>query len=382
MVVAGTRCPTGLSRTERHKRTGYWRELDRACEVFYTRTEGDLVAIRYLLLFPHSHVGLGDKHVAGAVQRAPAAVRGGATSLAGVAAGTNSFAPVTPVTGPPICHVSNQRKSEQGPVVKHTEHNAVLPETGQSTGNDVEGDISGTSIQAGSIGELHLSDPRKPRRRRDFRYLVMPAATVVGALALVALVLMELSAPNEPVKQTPAAATTAEPVALPSSNPATSPLSPSAPATAGAARPVPPGKHPRLTPSSPAAVTPAPPATSTSAVTAPLPAPTGVRFNGTLQFGSFHLDLAQPRNIPGTNVWSMPQNRLHGDDGYELAEWIIDGVPGAAECTTDLAKRATRDAENLIIGSRVCGRTPGGRIFRIDVIALDSTITADVTVWD
>jgi hypothetical protein len=136
--------------------------------------------------------------------------------------------------------------------------------------------------------------------------------------------------------------------------------------------------------SSPIAATPTPTRRTTVVVaTAPPPAGSGVRFSGTLKFGSFHLDLAQPRDIPGTNVWPLTPDRLHGDDGYWLAEWISDGVPGQAECAAELGKRATRDADNLIAGSRVCGKTPGGRIFRVDVVTLDgTTITGQVTVWE
>jgi hypothetical protein len=108
-----------------------------------------------------------------------------------------------------------------------------------------------------------------------------------------------------------------------------------------------------------------------------------VRYSGTLTFGSYNLDLAQPRDIAAANVWQMPQNRLHGDENYQLVEWIGDSAPGQSECADDLAKRAQRDAEHVIIGSRICGRTPGGRIFRIDVAGLnDTTISGQVTVWE
>ena len=50
-----------------------------------------------------------------------------------------------------------------------------------------------------------------------------------------------------------------------------------------------------------------------------------------------------------------------------------------------LAQKATpapADA-NLVAGSRVCGSTPEGRTFRIEVAAVDPAgITGQVTVWD
>jgi hypothetical protein len=188
--------------------------------------------------------------------------------------------------------------------------------------------------------------------------------------------------PGSQVQQTPAAATSA----ASAETATTSPHASGAPATttaAGAARPAPGGSVPRSTSAIPTTAAPTTTTTTTAVAVAPPPAATGVRYSGTLQFGSFHLDLAQPRDVPGTNLWRLTQQRLHGDDGYELAEWLGDGAPGQAECAADLVKRATKDAENLIAGSRVCGRSPAGRIFRIDVVAIDTTaITGDVTVWE
>ena len=108
-----------------------------------------------------------------------------------------------------------------------------------------------------------------------------------------------------------------------------------------------------------------------------------MRFSGTLSFGSYNLDFRQPRGMDGHNVWPLTPGRLHGDPGYWLAEWISDGVPGRAECAAHLTKEATSDAGNLVAGSRVCGSTPEGRTFRIEVAAVDPAgITGQVTVWD
>ncbi|NKE61867.1 hypothetical protein FXN61_35965 [Lentzea sp. PSKA42] len=247
----------------------------------------------------------------------------------------------------------------------------------QSTDNEIDGDVRGTSFQAGSI-EINVGTPRKLRRSKRLRYLVALATAVVSASALV---LVRLMGQDEPGKQLPeaAGATTPAETVTTSSGPSAA----GAPVTstaAGAARPAPVGQAPRTVSGTPIAGTPAP---TTTVSTAPSPAGTGVRFSGALQFGSFHLDLAEPRDKPGMNVWPLTPNRLHGDDGYWLTEWLGDGVPGQPECAAELGKRATRDAENLIVGSRVCGKTPAGRIFLVDVAAMDgTTITGQVTVWE
>ncbi|GAA3625131.1 hypothetical protein GCM10022267_09130 [Lentzea roselyniae] len=245
----------------------------------------------------------------------------------------------------------------------------------QSTDNAVDGDVQGTSIQAGSIGEVHVTAQREPRWRRPSWFLGVAAAVVSAAVLAFVLV------PDEQAQHTTAAATTATSAPAVTASPTAS-GAPATTTTAGAARPAPGGSVLRTTNAVPTAVAPTT-TTTTAAAVAPPPAATGVRYSGTLQFGSFHLDLAQPRDVPGTNLWRLTQHRLHGDDGYELAEWLGDGAPGQAECAADLVKRATKDAENLVAGSRVCGRSPAGRIFRIDVVAIDSTaITGDVTVWE
>ncbi|MFI6095651.1 hypothetical protein ACIA8G_08870 [Lentzea sp. NPDC051213] len=266
--------------------------------------------------------------------------------------------------------------------MKHSDRTAVPSGEDQTTDNDIDGDVSGTSIQAGSIGEFHLNPPRKPLSRKV--YLAISAAAVVGALTPAAVVLMSPS-PDEPVNQTPAAVASSAPAETGTpSSPVSSAGTPIRPAVPGVTRPVPGAPTPRPSGNATVVIPPPPPQpTTVRAAATPPPSGAGVRFSGALQFGSFHLDLAQPRDMPGMNVWRMPQNRLHGDDTYELAEWIGDGAPGQAECAADLVKRATRDAEHLIIGSRVCGKTPGGRIFLIEVVALDgTTITGQVTVWE
>lgn len=252
-----------------------------------------------------------------------------------------------------------------------------MSEEDQSVGNNVDGVVNGTSFQAGSVsGDVYVNTHGKHLWRRRSSYLAVLAGAVVGASVLAVVTLV---APDEQAAGTPAVTTT-PPETPATSSPASAPGTPAPPTVAGAARPAPPGATPRPTAKIPDTSAPA---TTTVVISGPPPPATGVRFSGELRFGSFHLDLAQPRDVPGTNVWPLAPDRLHGDDGYWLAEWLGDGVPGQAECVAELGKRATRDAEHLIIGSRVCGKTPAGRTFLVDVTVLDgSAITGRVTVWD
>ncbi|CCH35586.1 hypothetical protein BN6_83700 [Saccharothrix espanaensis DSM 44229] len=106
-----------------------------------------------------------------------------------------------------------------------------------------------------------------------------------------------------------------------------------------------------------------------------------MRFSGSLVFGGYNLDLTEPRDVEGLNVWRISPTRLYGD-AYDVKEWLADSLPERADCAGHLAAEVRRDATNLVVGSKVCGRTPGGRIFRIEVLGLaDRTITGHVVVW-
>lgn len=254
-----------------------------------------------------------------------------------------------------------------------------MTQADQETDNEIEGNVSGTAFQAGSIA-FNLGVPHKSKRGRAFWGVT--ASVAVVAVAGVSTMAMKLTSSGEPTGETPAAVTSAH-----STEATVTPAPVSAgvpPATTTAVRPAPIVTTARQTVSAPAVVPPV--VTTTAAKAATLPsAPTGdgVRFSGTVPFGSYNLDLEQPRGMDGMNVWPLTPGRLHGDENYWLAEWASDGTPGRAECDTDLSQRGTRDATNLVAGSRVCGRTPGGRIFLVDVTAVDSTtITGQVTVWD
>ncbi|MFD9697690.1 hypothetical protein [Lentzea sp. NPDC059081] len=250
----------------------------------------------------------------------------------------------------------------------------------QSAENDLGGDVSGTAFQAGSI-EINVGGPGR-RWRRGVLWTVSGtavAAVLAGSAAVADLVMSDEQAVDLPASVT--SAVTEESTTTTSPAPpvvATAPVR----TTVAPPRPVPTGSAAR-----PDGTVPAVPTLTTtpsvSAAAAPPVTGGDVRYSGALAFGSYHLDLAQPRDMAGTNLWPLTPGRLHGDPGYWLAEWTPDGVPGRKECVTLLAEQSTQDAENLVAGSRVCGQTPGGRYFLVEVTAVDSSgITGQVTVWE
>lgn len=254
----------------------------------------------------------------------------------------------------------------------------ALNHSDRSAGNDITGNVHGTSFQADAVRDVYVGEPAKPRWLRALKYLAVPVAAVAG----VTMTIFDLVQPGEPGAEIPVAATSSVPAVGGTTSSPPSAAGVQAPATmAGAARPAQPAPTPR--PAGGTSIGVAPTTTTTVAPAAPPVAEAGVRFSGVLRFGSFHLDPAQPRDVPESNVWALTPTRLHGDPGYWLAEWHSDGVPGRAECVTHLEKNATLDADNVVMGSRVCGKTPEGRVFRIDVTVLDgSAITGQVTVWE
>ncbi|MGM1060065.1 hypothetical protein [Saccharothrix sp. Mg75] len=256
-----------------------------------------------------------------------------------------------------------------------------MKQSDQPARNEVGGDV-GTSIQAGSIsGDVHLHPPAGPRWRRRLLLLAVAVATTMGASATV---LVELTVPDEPARSAPPQAVAATASATETAGAVTHvPVVP----PVGAGRPMPLVPATRASGSVIAVATTTTAATTTTTTAfapgaAPPPAGT-VRFSGELEFGSFDLDLPQPKRVDGRNVWTLTPGRLHGDENYWLAEWFGGGAPGRAECATEITARGTRDAENLAAGGTVCGSTPEGRVFRIDVLTVDhATVTGQVVVWD
>ncbi|HEX7303525.1 hypothetical protein [Lentzea sp.] len=247
----------------------------------------------------------------------------------------------------------------------------------QATENDLGGDVSGTALQAGSI-EINVGTPGRRWQRRVLWWLSVPAVAAVlgGTASVVDLAVSDDQAVELPVSPTSApldatTTTSSPPPATTGPAPARVTIRPTA-QQGSVARPV----H---------SAPPPPPGTTTetSISTAAAPPVAGVRYSGSLRFGSYHLDPRQPRDTAGANLWPLTPGRLHGDPGYRLAEWFTDGLPGQAECLAHLTGQSTQDAENLVAGSRVCGLTPHGRVFRLEVAAVDAqTIEGHVTVWE
>ncbi|GAA3464341.1 hypothetical protein ACFFSW_17745 [Saccharothrix longispora] len=253
-----------------------------------------------------------------------------------------------------------------------------MKQSDQPARNEVGGDV-GTSIQAGSIsGDVHLHPPAGPLWRRRLLLPAVAAATAVGtsATALVALTMSDEPARSAP----PQAVFITTPATETTGTVSHAPVVP----TVGAVRPMPTVPATRASGSVIVVATTTTITTTTTAF-APSVAPPpvdAVRSSSELEFGSFNLDLSPPKRVDGRNVWTLTPGRLHGDENYWLAEWFGGGVPGQAECVAEITARGTRDAENLAAGSTVCGSTPEGRIFRIDVLAVDRvTITGQVVVW-
>lgn len=147
---------------------------------------------------------------------------------------------------------------------------------------------------------------------------------------------------------------------------------------------------PATSPGAPSA-TPRPPVDVPTTTTAAVPRPGtpagpgdhAVRFSGELAFGDFNLDYQQPRNLPEHNVYRIQESRLYADDPILLVEWPSDATPGYGECAEKVSAAGKSDATGLVAGSHVCGRTPEGRVFRIEVLGIDANvIRGRVTVWE
>ncbi|WP_433266620.1 hypothetical protein ACQPZF_41350 [Actinosynnema sp. CS-041913] len=211
--------------------------------------------------------------------------------------------------------------------------------------------------------------------------------TALIPVAMHYLVDDEASGQAAPASATTASATTPSASADPVAAPPEPESSHAVPGTGRVSAPV----RPATSAITPSAVVEAPLGTvadgATTVAVAPPPADPGgeaVRYRGSLTFGSYHLDLAQPRDIEGMNVWPTHRDVLHGDPDYQLVQWLDDALPGRADCAGYLFDHARKDADSLIVGSRVCGRTPGGRIFRIEILGFgeNNRITGHVTVWE
>lgn len=206
--------------------------------------------------------------------------------------------------------------------------------------------------------------------------LLLPGVRVVGATGGTTTMTVSAVAPGtEAVSATTAVSATGS--SDPPPAPSATPSAPPAPSSPGArtGQPV----------TAPAGATSAAPAAT--AVPAPAEGPErpdpAVRFAGDLPFGSFNLDYRQPRALEGRNVYRIQDARLYADDGFQLVEWPTDGAPDRAGCVAELAANGKRDATGLVPGGHVCGRTPEGRVFRIEVLDVSAeALRGRVLVWE
>jgi hypothetical protein len=134
--------------------------------------------------------------------------------------------------------------------------------------------------------------------------------------------------------------------------------------------------------SSSAAASPAPAAESTKA-----PAPATVYYQGHLEFGRFNLDLNPPKRTGDTYIVGGTGGVFESyHDAGKLAVWTSSGTPDSAGCGSAVDERGAAYISGAEKGTHVCGRTPEGRVFRIDVTGvsdrIDGGVTGDVTVWN
>ncbi|QFZ22387.1 hypothetical protein [Saccharothrix syringae] len=223
---------------------------------------------------------------------------------------------------------------------EHEEHRAA-------THNSMSGEVSGHSVQAGSVRNLYIGTPPRRRALRAALWITVLALAAAAAVTLVVL---------DPFSTTPSGTSTG---------------------TAG---------------SSGAPTTePTPPATST-------PAADAVRWTGTVNLTYLDLD-AKPAGVlssnTGASAWVnydhvREEATLYGSGGGFLttdptvARWDGPGEPGPDECRELIA---TQGVETLPVTeeSRFCASTAKGRVAFLDVLAFDpdsDAYKARVKIWD
>ena len=124
----------------------------------------------------------------------------------------------------------------------------------------------------------------------------------------------------------------------------------------------------------------------TAGTTVPAAAAT-VYFQGHLEFGRFNLDLNPPKRTGDTYIVGGTGGVFESyHDAGKLAVWTSSGTPDSAGCGSAVDERGAAYISGAEKGTHVCGRTPEGRVFRIDVTGvsdrIDGGVTGDVTVWN
>ncbi|ATE56053.1 hypothetical protein [Actinosynnema pretiosum] len=106
-------------------------------------------------------------------------------------------------------------------------------------------------------------------------------------------------------------------------------------------------------------------------------------FSGDVAFRSLHPDRKPPVDVPAHNVCRITENRLHGEDAYQLLPWPGSTAPSRTECAEAAATSPRRDTDHLQVGSLACGKTPERRLFRVEVLSVTpAEITGRLVVWE
>ncbi|MCP2164118.1 hypothetical protein [Goodfellowiella coeruleoviolacea] len=109
----------------------------------------------------------------------------------------------------------------------------------------------------------------------------------------------------------------------------------------------------------------------------------GVRLAGEVTFGRLNLDFREPRPVAGKSITRLGDDWLYSEGGFALAEWQqSDSVPGKEQCAAETAARGSGAVDGLVTGSLVCGTTPEGRVFRLEVLGLGENIRTRAVVWE
>ncbi|NUT99900.1 MAG: hypothetical protein HOY78_48625 [Saccharothrix sp.] len=109
--------------------------------------------------------------------------------------------------------------------------------------------------------------------------------------------------------------------------------------------------------------------------------PEGVQLDEEVVFGQWNLDFVPPKQVASQNVQALSGRMLYVNGDHVLAEWTKPAQPGKAECADQVSSTGFNQVDKLVKGSVVCGRTPEGRIFRLDVLSSGSEIRVHAVVW-
>jgi len=109
--------------------------------------------------------------------------------------------------------------------------------------------------------------------------------------------------------------------------------------------------------------------------------PAGVQLDEEVIFGQWNLDSVPPRKVESEKIQALAGEMLYVRGTHVLAEWSGSGSPDKEQCAARVSENGSNQVGHLVKGSIVCGRTPEGRVFRLDVLASGSEIRVHATVW-